>query len=121
MKQYDIGIIIINYNKSDLTINCVRSIIENTGTNFNYQIVVIDNASSYKDYSNLVKSFDEPGYENIKVVRSVINTGFGGGNMFGIQHVDANYYAFINNDTILLNDCLSILKKYFLVFFNFYF
>src|SRR5690606_35146132 len=41
---------------------------------------------------------------------SRVNTGFGGGNMFGIQFAKAKYLAFINNDTLLKNDCLSILK-----------
>ncbi len=112
MKQYDIGIIIINYNKSDLTIACVRSIIERTDSKINYQLVIVDNASTFEDFSNLKESFDAPGFGHVKLVRSMINTGFGGGNMFGVQHVDASYYAFINNDTLLVNDCLSILKNY---------
>lgn len=112
MKQYDIGIIIINYNKSDLTVACVKSIIEHTDPKINYQLIVVDNASSFEDYSNLKKSLAAASYDDIKIVRSMINTGFGGGNMFGVQHVDSSYYAFINNDTLLVNDCLSILKNY---------
>ncbi len=112
MKQYDIGIIIINYNKSDLTIACVKSIIEHTDPKINYQLIVVDNASSFENYSNLRKSLAAASYDDIKIVRSMINTGFGGGNMFGVQHVDSSYYAFINNDTLLVNDCLSILKNY---------
>jgi len=112
MKQYDIGIIIINYNKSDLTIACVKSIIEHTDPKINYQLIVVDNASSFEDYSNLKKSLAAASYDDIKIVRSIINTGFGGGNMFGVHHVDSSYYAFINNDTLLVNDCLSILKNY---------
>ncbi len=112
MKKYDLGIIIINYNNSDLTINCVRSIIDHTDPKINYRIILVDNASSFEDYSNLKKSLDTTAYENIELVRSMINTGFGGGNMFGVQNVNAGYYAFINNDTLLVNDCISILKNH---------
>ena len=45
------------------------------------------------------------------IFRNKINTGFGGGNMAGFHYANANYIAFVNNDTVFLNDCLSILKK----------
>lgn len=112
MKQLDIGIIIINYNNSDLTINCVKSINEHTSSNINYRVIIIDNSSTFDDYSNLIQLFNKSGLKHAEVIRSDINTGFGGGNMFGIHHVKADYYAFINNDSILLNDCLSVLKTY---------
>jgi GT2 family glycosyltransferase len=47
---------------------------------------------------------------NLQLIRSRINTGFGGGNMIGVQYANAHYLAFINNDTVLKTDCLSILK-----------
>ena len=31
--------------------------------------------------------------------------------MFGIQYANAKYFAFVNNDTLFLNDCLTILKN----------
>jgi GT2 family glycosyltransferase len=59
-----------------------------------------------------LKSFcDENNFLNLELHRSHINTGFGGGNMFGVQFANAKYLAFINNDTLLKNDCLSILKN----------
>jgi len=112
MKRYDVGIVIINYNNSDLAIESVKSIIKNTTDGIDYHIILVDNASEPDDYNKLLLLVNELASEKVELVRSVINTGFGGGNMFGIQHVNATYYAFINNDTLLHNDCLSILKKY---------
>jgi GT2 family glycosyltransferase len=112
MKKFNIGIIIINFNNSELTINCVKSINKHTSSDINYQIIIVDNSSSFDDYSQLVKLFHTSGLKFAELIRSDINTGFGGGNMFGIHHVKADYYAFINNDSILQNDCLSILKTY---------
>ncbi|WP_338410697.1 glycosyltransferase family 2 protein [uncultured Flavobacterium sp.] len=31
--------------------------------------------------------------------------------MIGVKHANAKYYAFVNNDVVFLNDCLSILKR----------
>lgn len=112
LKRLDVGVIMINYNNSELTIDSIKSILQKTSQKLNFKIVVVDNASNIQDYNNLERLLIKLDNSKIKLVRSMINTGFGGGNMFGVQHVNATYYAFINNDTLLQNDCLSILKKH---------
>ncbi len=109
--MFDVAVILINYNTSEHTINCIRSIIEKTTTNLNYQIIITDNCSDKEDYLKLKSFCDKLNFPNLELHRSRINTGFGGGNMFGLQFANAKYLAFINNDTLLKNDCLSILKN----------
>lgn len=108
--MYDIAIIIINYNTSNYTLKCIASVLEQTKATIYYQIIVVDNNSEIQDYNNLKLNF--PKEEHIILKRSVINTGFGGGNMFGVQLCNAKYLLFLNNDAFLLNDCLSILYKF---------
>jgi GT2 family glycosyltransferase len=110
--KYDVAIILINFNSSKHTINCIYSILKHTSTNINYQIIISDNASEVEDYLNLKRFCDQENNSNIKLYRSNINTGFGGGNMHGVQYANADYLAFLNNDTLLLNDCISIFKNY---------
>lgn len=109
--MFDIAIILINYNSSQHTINCIRSIIDKTSDTLNCQIILIDNCSKEEEYLKLKTFCDTLQGSNLEFHRSNINTGFGGGNMFGVQFANAKYYAFINNDTLFLNDCLSILKN----------
>ena len=109
--MFDIAIILINYNSSEHSINCIRSIINKTSQKINYQIIITDNCSEKEDYLKLKKFCTELGFNNLQLHRSRINSGFGGGNMFGVQFANANYLAFINNDTLLKNDCLSIIKN----------
>ncbi|WP_317048537.1 glycosyltransferase family 2 protein [Flavobacterium fluviale] len=109
--MFDIAIILINYNSSDHSINCIRSIIEKTSKNINYQIIITDNCSKQEDYLKLKLFCEETGLNNLKLHRNRINTGFGAGNMFGVQFANAKYLAFINNDTLFKNDCLLILKN----------
>ena len=109
----DISIIIINYNSDELTINCIKSLLELTAKDLVCQYIIVDNASepnSYFSVKNYVNSIEEK--TNITLLRSDINTGFGGGNMIGFKEAKGKYIAFINNDTILKNDCLSILKDF---------
>lgn len=109
--MFDIAVILINYNSSEHSINCIRSIIEKTSKNLNYQIIITDNCSEKEDYLKLKSFCDEINFPNLELHRSDINSGFGGGNMFGVQFANAEYLAFVNNDTLLNNDCLSILKN----------
>jgi GT2 family glycosyltransferase len=109
--MFDIAVILINYNSSEHSINCIRSIIEKTSKILNYQIIITDNCSEKEDYFKLKSFCDEINIANLELHRSHINSGFGGGNMFGVQFATAKYLAFINNDTLLKNDCLTILKN----------
>jgi GT2 family glycosyltransferase len=109
--MFDIAVILINYNSSEHSINCIRSIIEKTSNTVQYQIIITDNCSEKEDYLKLKSFCDEADFPNLELRRSLINTGFGGGNMFGVQFANAKYLAFVNNDTLLKNDCLSILKN----------
>lgn len=108
-RKYQVAVILLNYNSSDFTLDCVDSIIKNTSSNLSFQIVVVDNNSSWQEYEKLEKL---TAIRDVTVIRSRINTGFSGGNMFGTQWADAEYYYFLNNDCILLNNCLELLFRF---------
>ncbi|MGA1227583.1 MAG: glycosyltransferase family 2 protein [Tamlana sp.] len=110
---YDISIIIINYNTEKYTINCIESIVKHTSKKISCQYIIVDNGSKNESYLSLKKYIDSISKTNsIQLIRSNINTGFGGGNMIGVNKATGNYLAFINNDVLFKNDCLSILKKF---------
>ena len=107
--KHKISVITVNYNSSQYTKACVDSILKHTSSRLDYQIVVVDNNSEPDDYRKLM---DLSGIDKVLVVRSKINLGFAGGNMYGVQFCDADYYFFLNNDSELQNDCLSILSEF---------
>ncbi|MCB0473591.1 MAG: glycosyltransferase family 2 protein [Flavobacteriaceae bacterium] len=107
----DISIISINYNNSALTQDFVKSVIACTDPSISYEIIIVDNCSATADYKNLIAVLAD--YKGVtKIVRSNINTGFGGGNMFGTQFAKGKYLAFINNDVIFTEDCLASLHGF---------
>ncbi len=111
--MFDISIIIINYNTDQYTIDCIKSIVKYTNTSLNCQYIIVDNASTFKSFINLKTYVDSISQNiSIEIIRSNINTGFGSGNMLGVLKANSKYIAFINNDVILENDCLSILKEF---------
>jgi GT2 family glycosyltransferase len=105
----DVAVVIINYNSSGFTLDCVRSIVSQTASETSYQIVIVDNASRSEEVEKLKALDSEP---DLQVIYSEENLGFGRGNMLGADMADARYLFFLNNDCVLLNDCLTILKDF---------
>jgi hypothetical protein len=108
--MYDVAVIIINYNSTEYTLECIAEVIDKTRSNLAFQVIVVDNNSELLEYKKLKDNF--PKAPHISLHRSNINTGFGGGNMFGEQFANAPYLLFLNNDAMLLNDALSLLKNF---------
>jgi GT2 family glycosyltransferase len=109
MKTYQVAVVLINYNSSNFTIDCIHSIEKQSNPSVRYQIIVVDNNSSLEEYQKLEAV---RGTNDITIFRSKINLGFSGANMLGVQFADSEYYYFLNNDCVLLNDCLGILCKF---------
>ncbi|NHF61285.1 glycosyltransferase family 2 protein [Flavobacteriaceae bacterium TP-CH-4] len=105
--RYDVAIIIVNYNSSEYTIQCIERVLEKSKSPLSLQIIIVDNASEEKDFTFLQNFIFKLNSEKVILHRSRINTGFGGGNMYGVQQANAEYYLFLNNDTLLMNDAVS--------------
>lgn len=105
-----ISVILLNYNSSRFTIDCVASIIKKTQST-DYEIVVVDNNSAPDDFAALQPLAQQP---RLTLVRSRLNLGFAGGNMLGVQHADpsTDFYYFLNNDTLLRTDVLTQLSDF---------
>lgn len=96
-----IAISIINYCTRDLTLNCVRSVLDDIGT-INAQVVVVDNASgdgSGEAIADWIAA--QPADTPVQLVRSPTNTGFSGGHNQGIAALKANHYLLLNSDAVL--------------------
>lgn len=99
------SIIIVNYNTAALTLQCIQSFYS-FNEKGSFEVIIVDNASIPDDYQKLKKGIEGLPTE-IKLIRSRINLGFGGGNMLGIQHATTPFYAFVNSDVLFIEDCIS--------------
>lgn len=122
-------IIIVNYNGWKDTIECLKSILE---IKDNFEIIVVDNCSKNNSIEQIeewcqktnikfliVKKEKEQFYFNSKtnynirvaLIKNNENRGFSAGNNVGInfalQQNDADYFWFLNNDTIIENRALQ--------------
>lgn len=104
----DTSIIIVNYNTTQLLINCIETIYKHT-SDVDFEIIVVDNNSPDRSIENLVKQFPE-----VKLILYTTNIGFGGANNLGAEIAKGDYLFFLNPDTLLLNNSI----KYFTDFYK---
>lgn len=107
-----VSIILVNFNTANLTLQAIDSIFEKYINVFSSEIIVVDNASEPDDFIRLKQGIDKLSKRNIKLISSRFNTGFGLGNMLGVQEATQRYYAFVNNDVILSEDVISEMVRF---------
>src|SRR5690606_29125112 len=93
------------YNGVALTLEMLRSLQHIRYTNI--EIVVVDNGSK-EDPSAIRQQFPQ-----VKLVRSLDNLGFAGGNNLGVTASKGKYLLFLNNDTEVDSDFLGPLVEAF--------
>lgn len=102
-----VSIITINYNQAETTrqfLDSSRSLLYP-----NYEIIVVDNASTPTLDSQLVQGH----YPKVRFIRSEKNLGFTGGNNAGMHEARGDFFFIVNNDTELTPTLLDQLIRPF--------
>lgn len=103
-----VGIVIINYNSLESTIECLNSLAKINYKNF--FVVIIDNESKKEEIDTLSNMFH---YKTL-VLKNEKNIGFPAANNIGILRaieLNADYILILNNDTIFKPDFLNYLVE----------
>jgi GT2 family glycosyltransferase len=100
--QNDVSIILVNYNTKEITTDCIRSIFQNT-KGIKFEIIVVDNNSSDGSVEYLKREFNG----KIKLIKSDVNLGFGGGANIGIKESTGKYVLLLNTDTVILDNTIK--------------
>ena len=114
-----LSIIIVSYNTSQITIDCLKSIFLDKGLTFNLdkidntqltptEIIIIDNNShddSVSKIDELIKTNSKA--KNIKFIKNKDNSGFGKANNQGLKIAKGNYILLLNSDTLILHSAIS--------------
>lgn len=103
----DVSVIIVNYNSIKLIIDSIESIVKQTNL-VTYEIIVVDNNSE----KGLIQIL-EPKFGNlVSCIQLEENVGFGRANNEGAKIAKGRNLLFLNPDTILTNDAISIMSNY---------
>ena len=98
-----VGIVILNWNNSQDTIECLSSVFEIQYDN--YFVIIVDNGSTDGSIDRIYQA-----YPNIELLSLATNTGYAFGNNAGISRaitLGAEYILILNNDTIVSLSCLK--------------
>ncbi|QKE38173.1 class I SAM-dependent methyltransferase [Ferrovum myxofaciens] len=101
----EVSLVVLNYNRSDLTLACLDSLWEHT-TDHRYEIVLVDNGSDAGDFLQLA-----PSVVGARMVRLGINRFFSEGNNIGFEASRGRYVVFLNNDVTVTPGWLAPLIR----------
>lgn len=95
-----VSVIILSYNKRQLTADCLTSICKNIPKD-QREIIVVDNASSDDSVAYIKTHFPE-----VILIENIRNAGFAGGCNLGAKHAKGEYILFLNNDAVIADNPL---------------
>ena len=102
-----LSIIIVNYNTYFLTKQTIESVIKKAHL-FNYEIILVDNASVDGSIEALEETFSEEVEEKlIHIIRNTANLGFSKANNIGMKVAKGEYILLLNSDTEVEGNCLE--------------
>lgn len=110
-KDCDVSVILVNYNGKRYIDNLMRSLCQLKHSDFTYEVIFVDNAST----DGSVQYLKEKQLEQVidlTIVESEENLGFAGGNNLGVEYASGSYIVFLNNDTMPETDWLENLYHY---------
>ena len=91
------SVILLNFNGKDYTIDCIDSVLKSDYPNF--EIVIIDNASTDGSFAVLKKKYLKN--KRVRIFRSESQLHFCGGNNLGAKKAKGEKIILLNNDTIV--------------------
>lgn len=104
----DLTVCILTWNAADLLAACLKSLRDIRHVNhINYEVIVVDNGS--EDGSGDVVRRD---FQEVELIVNTRNVGFAAGNNQALRMGRGRHFLVLNNDTVLLDDCLAQMVDY---------
>ena len=103
-----LAVVILNYRRAALTIDCVRSLESEIAPHGDRHVVVIEQNSDDGSGDAIAAAVAQHGWERwITFVRSPVNLGFAGGNNLGFKTIEARNYLLFNSDARATSGCID--------------
>lgn len=104
----DLSIIIPNCNTEALLERCLASIfVSLQGSDFSYEVVVVDNASDDGSPELVRNKFPQ-----VHLLRNTVNLGYGKANNQAIKRAKGTYVLLLNSDIVVQKDSIGSLYRF---------
>ena len=110
-------VVVLNYKTADMTIRCVDNARKAVARIDGHRIDVVDNDSQDGSYEALLRAKEERGWEDVEILESGHNGGFGAGNNFAIRRALASadppdFVFLLNSDAFPEQDAIERLLDF---------
>lgn len=102
----DVSVIIISYNTKDLTLDCLRSLYDETHE-VAFETIVVDNASSDGSAEAI-----RTAYADVRMLEPGSNLGFAKANNLAAESAHGRYILLLNPDTVVLDGAIDKLVAF---------
>lgn len=97
-----LSIVVLSFNTKDILRDCLDSL-EKVRKEFDFEVIVVDNGSVDGSVEMVKKNFDW-----VEIIELEENVGFARGNNKARNRVKGKYVLFLNSDTIMQKNTLSV-------------
>lgn len=105
-RHIDVSILIVSFNTKALTLEAIRSAIDQTKT-LDAEIIVVDNASSDGSARAIAENFP-----SVQLLALDDNLGFAAANNLASAHATGDYILLLNPDTVVLDRAIDRLVDF---------
>ena len=95
-----VSILVISYNTKAMTLDCLRSLAEQT--TIPHEVIVVDNNSPDGSAAAIAEAFPD-----VRLIASSENYGFAKGNNVAARHARGEYVLLLNPDTVVLDHAID--------------
>ncbi len=104
--RIDVSVIIVSYNTRELTLDCLRSVFEQT-RDATIEVFVVDNASADGSADVIAAEFPQ-----VRLFALDQNLGFAAANNFAARHAQGEWLLLLNPDTVVLDRAIDRLVAF---------
>lgn len=97
----DVSILVVSYNTKEETLDCLRSVYDQTHQ-VSFELIVVDNASSDGSAEAIAEQFPQT-----VLIDSKDNLGFAGANNLAAKQATGKYILLLNPDTVILENAID--------------
>lgn len=111
MSSPKVSVVILNWNRKDDTVDCLKSLRRISTYGYDLSILVVDNGST----DGSIEEFNKITDPSFKLIKSETNLGFVGGNNLGIKCAmedGADWILVLNNDTLADKNMIKEMVKF---------